>query len=777
MSWDQETSEESRRRAIKKELDSYRDKNRSPKTLSESVFGPNAFITQIQKGIVSNIQGAQPVNHPLTKNKTPAGEISLVAGSVIVTHPTDNPINLYWVDDIPHDGVWFFLTVEQAKTLNLNPGGSFDIADIITLTDSDFAFCKFYKSINKIKVLVGSAVGGQGANKTLSNLDSPTAINQHLIPGIDNTFDVGIFTKQWNDIFGEIVTSGTLVAFDLLDVFGNSDFHNNPLLNVQYLESNSAIIPTAGLIRAANNEIIIAARNFLNTANHGIKLNTSNKWEIDTHITPGTDLLFDIGEILKQFREIWVETALVKDLDIIGVVNGDLVPSIDDLFILGKFSPLQAWASAAIKQIVIPPGGLVNANNFSFSSTSSLGIINIPLNDSIEFQENGIPGSIGDIDATGLFLPLLNLDIETIVNRKSIFLLNFENDPVLDGEIALNGPHVKIKSGGLVRNISNIGTTADVTLWSQHPAVQVVDFATFRGKNGADPIEDQDFTTRAFVLGQIDSIAALSGIWTISQITHLNSKSIVDNGSISGVFFKPDGTKMYLARNGGIQDQDNITEYTLSTPWDVTTAVQANIIILTQFFFPHSATPNGVWFRSDGVKMYVAITKDDNNFPPFDTQHILEYTLSTPWNISTASLVHNEFGGQAVFFKPDGTRMFLRGHQIFDEFIRQHNLSTAWDITTEISQQQFQMPGFNGSPLRSLFIRPDGKFLFDCRSDNNTIRQWSMSAWDITSLSLIQTKDVSADLTSPQGIFFKPDGTRIFVINSTSVHTYMVGFV
>ena len=39
------------------------------------------------------------------------------------------------------------------------------------------------------------------ANQTLSNLTSPTAVNQSLLPGTTNALDLGSNTKRWKNIY------------------------------------------------------------------------------------------------------------------------------------------------------------------------------------------------------------------------------------------------------------------------------------------------------------------------------------------------------------------------------------------------------------------------------------------------------------------------------------------------------------------------------------------------------------------------------------------------
>jgi hypothetical protein len=55
-----------------------------------------------------------------------------------------------------------------------------------------------------------AAVSPKGVNTTLSNLVSPTAVNQSLLPGTNNTIDLGSGTQAWrNGFFGTSVGIGT----------------------------------------------------------------------------------------------------------------------------------------------------------------------------------------------------------------------------------------------------------------------------------------------------------------------------------------------------------------------------------------------------------------------------------------------------------------------------------------------------------------------------------------------------------------------------------------
>ena len=143
---------------------------------------------------------------------------------------------------------------------------------------------------------------------------------------------------------------------------------------------------------------------------------------------------------------------------------------------------------------------------------------------------------------------------------------------------------------------------------------------------------------------------SLSTAWDVSSATYTQNFSIAGEGNPTGIFFRQDGTKMYVIGSSA----DNVKEYTLSSAWDVSTATFVqNFSVNAQ-----DTNPSGLFFRDSGTKMYVVGTSQDDVF---------EYSLSTAWDISTASYVQSfslspTIGAAlptGIFFKPDGTQMYI----------------------------------------------------------------------------------------------------------------------
>jgi DNA-binding beta-propeller fold protein YncE len=318
--------------------------------------------------------------------------------------------------------------------------------------------------------------------------------------------------------------------------------------------------------------------------------------------------------------------------------------------------------------------------------------------------------------------------------------------------------------------------------------------------------------TKMYVSGSIgDNVYEydLSTAWDVSTAVFLQLLSVSAQNSVPcGLFFRADGLKMYLA---GLAS-NYIIEYTLSTAWDVSTAAfvrrisytaqegslrsvyfqsdgltmflfgQSNTVykyqlstawsILTATFSypttkyllvrPQEESPKSLFFKPDGTKMYVmgGAGRDVN-----------EYDLSTAWAISTAtflqtfSVASQDLVTSGLFFKPDGTKMYITGG--VNDSIFEYNLSTAWDVSTTVFLQSFSVAAQETNP-QSVFFKPDGLKMYVMGNIGDDINEYDLStAWDVSTAVFLQLKSISAQETNPAGLFFKPDGTKMYVVGTT----------
>jgi sugar lactone lactonase YvrE len=315
----------------------------------------------------------------------------------------------------------------------------------------------------------------------------------------------------------------------------------------------------------------------------------------------------------------------------------------------------------------------------------------------------------------------------------------------------------------------------------------------------------------------------LSTAWDVSTASYASKSFLVSGQDTSplGLFFKSDGLAMYVVGS----TNDTIYQYTLSTAWDVSTASYASILLsvsaqdsaptglfidsagtslyvagnnnnrVSQFTLPtawslvagwstrvglgpyyrsalvtsQESTPTDVFLSSDSTTMYVL----GNN-----TDTVFQYVLSTPGDIGTAFytlksfVVAQDTAPQGLFFKPDGTAMYMVGS--INDAVYQYTLSTAWDVATaSYASKSFSVAGQDTTPT-AVFFKPDGTTMYVVGSNGDRVYQYTLStAWDVSTASYASKSFlVSGQDTSPQGLFFKPDGTAMYVSGSTSNSVY-----
>jgi len=247
-------------------------------------------------------------------------------------------------------------------------------------------------------------------------------------------------------------------------------------------------------------------------------------------------------------------------------------------------------------------------------------------------------------------------------------------------------------------------------------------------------------------------------VWTNPDLANASYDSVsfsvaAQETSPTGVFFKPDGTKMYVLGQIG----DDVNEYDLSTAWDITTASYLqNFSVSAQ-----ESQPQGIFFKPDGTKMYVIGQIGDD---------VNEYDLSTGWDVSTAAYLQNfsvaaeETAPQGIYFKPDGTKMYVAGNQGND--ITEWTLSTAWDISTASYAQGFSVSSQETYPS-GVFFNPDGTKMYVIGLVSDNVNEYDLSTgWDVSTAAYLQNFSVASQDGIPNGISFKSNGSKMYIIGN-----------
>ena len=249
-------------------------------------------------------------------------------------------------------------------------------------------------------------------------------------------------------------------------------------------------------------------------------------------------------------------------------------------------------------------------------------------------------------------------------------------------------------------------------------------------------------------------------------------------GSPRALFIGNNGTKMYVS-NATV-----VYQYTLSTPYDVTTATYD-----TKSYTPSQENNlRSITFNDDGTKFYVVGITNDT---------VYQYTLSTAWDISTATYDSIGFtvsiagnGGVSdpvsVDFNSDGTRMVVVGNGT--KRAVSYTLSTPYVVNTanyNSNQERYLDLSAITNTIQGATLSADGLTLYileNVASNENYLHEVALAdPYDVSGgyftgkIKQLESINVGYDLQ------FKSDGTVLYVFDDgitsrDDVSEYTVSF-
>lgn len=223
----------------------------------------------------------------------------------------------------------------------------------------------------------------------------------------------------------------------------------------------------------------------------------------------------------------------------------------------------------------------------------------------------------------------------------------------------------------------------------------------------------------------------LGTAWDITTAT--NSGNLLDlsldlSDSVVDIAFSSAGTKMFALTFDSINERAEVHQYGLLTPWEIDTAVYSKSQFLESALETMDSV-NTISFSSDGSKLFIFAQMDDLAIPFFETNaHIVEYTLSTPWDVAALSETDSEpFSAYSApfitapllfTFSSNGEKLFVGsidvngGDMSYETIIREYNLSTPWSLNSFTPGTEATIEsGPNVSlstPYTALYFRSDG---------------------------------------------------------------------
>ena len=232
--------------------------------------------------------------------------------------------------------------------------------------------------------------------------------------------------------------------------------------------------------------------------------------------------------------------------------------------------------------------------------------------------------------------------------------------------------------------------------------------------------------------------------------------------SPTGLFIGSNGTKMYVCGSSG----DDVNEYTLSTAWDITTATFVTVFSTAA----QDSAPQDVFFKPDGLTMFVIGSTNDTVF---------QYTLTVAWDVSTASYASKSFSVTSqetvplgLWFKSDGLVMYVVGSGFDTVF--QYTLGTAWDVSTASYGGIFYSVAAQDAGPVQVNLSSDGTKMWVAGSTGDDIWEYTLgTAWNVSTATPVNNFYVGFQETTPQGLFIDDTApNRVYVMGSGTDAVY-----
>ena len=300
-----------------------------------------------------------------------------------------------------------------------------------------------------------------------------------------------------------------------------------------------------------------------------------------------------------------------------------------------------------------------------------------------------------------------------------------------------------------------LGIVALVLLYSEVSAAPTLvdSFSVNSEETTPNGLSFNNDGTKMFIVGhQGDDVNeyTLSTGFDLSTATFVDSFSVRDeDDDARHAQFNQNGTKMFVLG----KENDRVCEYTLDTGFDVSTATFVDCASVSE-----EGQPDELEFSPDGTKMFVVGESGDD---------INEYTLSTAFDVSTATVVDSfsvrseENVPMGLAFTYDGTKMFVTGWQ--NDTIIEYKLSTAFDVSTATLVNSYAIPDSVENKPQGLTFSSDGSKMFLLGRENNKVYEYTLTCY----YGVINCMDPTSDKDDVASVEVQTESAKQLIQHTT----------
>lgn len=264
----------------------------------------------------------------------------------------------------------------------------------------------------------------------------------------------------------------------------------------------------------------------------------------------------------------------------------------------------------------------------------------------------------------------------------------------------------------------------------------------------------------------------------IGNSIFLNQSPFTVASNFEGSYISPDGTYFYTSHSSGTIDQ-----YTLSTPWDITTGNYITTFTLGNSVIYNGSYQNdilGVEFKPDGSRMYVCGSIGNSS-----TGQIVTYRLIVPWDLSTAvysSTKSTPNSVKRIRFQDNGKYIFL-----LDSYnhIDTYRLISAWNVIslvpsviTTIDLKQIIIDNDQSLINQNIIFsginfNDTGTELYAGDLETQRLYVFALStSWNLDTIAVLSYLDMSTYDNYPMDGFIDSERTKLFVSGNENNKIY-----
>ena len=178
------------------------------------------------------------------------------------------------------------------------------------------------------------------------------------------------------------------------------------------------------------------------------------------------------------------------------------------------------------------------------------------------------------------------------------------------------------------------------------------------------------------------------------------------------------------------------------------------------------SSPYGIAFNTDGTKMFIVGSANDS---------VYQYSLTTGFDLNTASydsvsfsVASQDTNPRGLEFNTDGTKMFIVGTG--NDSVYQYSLTTGFDLSTaSYDSVSFSVATESSSPT-GLTFNNDGTKMFVTGTSTDSVFQYSLTTgFDLSTASYDSVSfNASSVLVNSSQVKFNLDGTKMFLLDENA---------